>query len=59
MLVPLLIVHVYVHIRKYCRGKSFRIQERLKLQSGEESSSSGCFNSVGRLLQLGCLYIQM
>ena len=26
-----------------------------KMQSGEESSSSGCFNPVGRLQQSGCL----
>ena len=32
-------------------GKSVWIQERLKTQSGEESSSSGCFNPVGRLQQ--------
>ena len=30
-------------------GNSFPIQERLKTQSGEENSSSGCFNPVGRL----------
>ena len=29
-------------------GKSILIQERLKTQSGEESSSSGSFNAVGR-----------
>ena len=32
-------------------GKSFRIEERLKTQSGEENSSSGRFNPVGRLQQ--------
>ena len=32
-------------------GKSFRIEERLKTQSGEENSSSGHFNPVGRLQQ--------
>ena len=36
-------------------GKSFRIEERLKTQSGEENSSSGRFNPVGRLQQSGCL----
>ena len=36
-------------------GKSVWIQERLKTQSGEESSSSGRFNPVGRLQQSGCL----
>ena len=30
-------------------GKSIQIQEHLKLQSGEENSSSGHFNPVGRL----------
>ena len=36
-------------------GKSVWIQERSKTQSGEESSSSGRFNPVGRLQQSGCL----
>ena len=36
-------------------GKSVWIRERLKMQSGEESSSSGRFNPVGRLQQSGCL----
>ena len=36
-------------------GKSFRIEDRSETQSGEESSSSGCFNPVGRLQQSGCL----
>ena len=30
-------------------GNSFRIQECLKMKSGEESSSSGRFNPVGHL----------
>ena len=34
-------------------GKSVWIQEHLKMQSGEESSSSRCFNPVGRLQQSG------
>ena len=36
-------------------GKSLRIQECLKTHSGEESSSSGCFNPVYHLQQAGCL----
>ena len=36
-------------------GESFQIQEHLRTQSGEENSSFGCFNSVGRLQQSGCL----
>ena len=36
---------------KVMSGKSFRIEERLKTQSGEENSSSGRFNPVGRLQQ--------
>ena len=36
-------------------GKSFRVEERLKMQSGKENSSSGCFNPVGHLQQSGCL----
>ena len=36
-------------------GKSFWIEERLKTQSGEENSSSGRLNPVGRLQQSGCL----
>ena len=36
-------------------GKSFRIKEHLETQSGEERSSSGHFNPVGRLQQLSCL----
>ena len=40
-------------------GKSVWIQERLKTQSGEESSSSGCFNPVGRLQQSLQLYLFM
>ena len=36
-------------------GKSVWIQERLKTQSGEESSSSGRFNPMGPLQQSRCL----
>ena len=32
-------------------GKSFQIQEHSQRQSGEENSSSGRFNHVGRLQQ--------
>ena len=38
-----------------CWKKSVWIQERLKTQSGEESSSPGRFNPVGPLQQSGCL----
>ena len=47
-------VHMCEHVRKMS-GKSFRIKEHLKTQSGEENSSSGRFNPVGRLQQSGCL----
>ena len=36
-------------------GKSVWIQDSLKTQSGEESSSSGRFNPVGPLQQSRCL----
>ena len=36
-------------------GKSFQIQELFKTQSGEENTSSGHFNPVGRLQQSGHL----
>ena len=40
-------------------GKSFRIEEHLETQSGEENSSSGRFNPVGRLQQLGALGVTL
>ena len=52
---------LYLAIEPYLRqkglmsGKSFRIEEHLKTQSGEENSSSGRFNPVGCLQQSGCL----
>ena len=40
-------------------GKFFRVQECLKTQSGEESSSSGHFNPVGHLQQSGALGVTL
>ena len=37
-------------------GKSLSDSGAFKIRSGEESSSSGCFNPVGRLQQSGCLW---
>ena len=43
------------NLKKPAVRKSFRIQEHLKMQPGEESFSSGHFNPVGHFQQSGCL----